>query len=106
MTGGQGVAQLGRLALIAPRHAGRPQVVAGLTGAFAGAQNCRDHLIRRAEGCRVFTVVDGEVVLIDGRPVGVFALNQHDADRRGCHRHTEYGVHKSSRQFASRPRAD
>ncbi len=101
----QRVAQFGRFLLVTPCHAGRPQLVAGLVGAFAGAQNCRDHLIGRAEGCRVFVVGDREVVLIDGGAVGVFPLDQHHADRRGRHRHAEYGVHKSSLLFASRPRA-
>jgi hypothetical protein len=44
---------------------------------------------------------DVEVVFIDCDAIGVFALDQDHADRRGCDRNPENEVHCSPKSFAS-----
>jgi hypothetical protein len=74
-----------RRGVISPGHSGGDQMVTALSGAFAGAQNGGDHLLGGIGGCRADTAGNVERILVQGRAVGVFALYQRHADRRGCH---------------------
>src|SRR5262249_38310142 len=96
----QRVTQFSGFLLTTPRHTGRQQLITSLVGALPSTQNRRNHLIRRTERCRILAIGDSEVILIDGHPVGISPLNQPHAHRRGCHRHTKYGLHPSSKSFA------
>ena len=71
--------------VISPGHPGGDQMVGALGGAFAGAQNGGDHLLGSIGGCRAETTGNVERFLVKGRSVGVLALYQRHADRRGCH---------------------
>ncbi len=108
LAGRQCVAQRCGLRLVAPRHPGGNQLVAGLGGAFPGTEDRGDHLVGCGQRRRAVTVgkLAGKIVgkaggeikapLVDGDTVGVFALEQHHAYRPGCHRDPEHGIHDTS----------
>ncbi len=97
LASGQRVAQRGRLNLIGPAHADGGQPEAGVGRTLAGAQNGRNHLIGRAGGGRV--AGQAETIFFDDYAVGVFTLDQRDADSRRCHRNPEYDVQNPSQRL-------
>ena len=64
------------------------------------AQARGDDVIACARRCRAIDGSDVEDVALDDDPVGLFALNKRNADRRGCHGHTKYDLHRYSNTFA------
>jgi hypothetical protein len=67
-------------------------VVAALHRPLAGAANRVNHVV---DGARRRRGAGGnlELVLFDGDTVGVLALDDQQADRRGGHRHPKHHVH-------------
>lgn len=61
--------------------------------ALLGALDRGDNLL--GDVCRAVDGSDVEDVVVDGDTVGLFAFDQHHADRRRCHRHTQYDVHST-----------
>src|SRR5829696_5755850 len=77
-------------------------MVTGVDRALLSSEDRGDDFIRRTRSCRAVHPSDVEDVVVDDDAVGLFALNEREADRRGCHRHTEYELHRPSHQFARR----
>ena len=100
LAGGQSLVQTGGIDRISPGDARRRQRVAGLGSALAGAQDRRDHLVGRAQRCRIVVGGDVELVVLNGDAVGVFAFDEQHSDRCGRHRHPEHDIHRASKSHA------
>ena len=83
--------------VIVPGHSGRHKMMSGADGALLGTQDRGDDVIGCARDCRAIAGADVEGVVLEVHTVGFFALNEGDADRRGCHRHTKYDLHRPSK---------
>ncbi len=84
------------MGVVCPGHPGRHQMVAGGDRALLGTQDRGDDVIGCARRCRAVDGGNVEDVVLDNDTVGLFALNECDVDRRGCHRHTKYDLHRHS----------
>ncbi|CAM3446687.1 hypothetical protein MYCO108962_20725 [Mycobacterium colombiense] len=93
---GQQLFQGGGLGGIGPRHADRSQLATGFGRRLPRSQDCRDHLMGRRLICPILSWGHFELVRVDRGTVGVFPFDHDHMDRRGRHRHTEYGFHRPS----------
>ena len=89
--GGERVAQPRGVVMIPPCHTGGQEPVPAFGGALPGAENGGNHLLCRR--CRAAVAGYVEDVVVDRWAVRFLAFDQHNADRRWCHRHTKYDLH-------------
>src|SRR6201999_473060 len=80
LVGGQLVAQRGGLGGVGEGDSRRRQLITALGRALPGAQDGRNYLVGRGNRCCITRCRDVEVIFIDGRPIPIFALDQHHSD--------------------------
>src|SRR3954470_14858894 len=79
-------------------------MMAGVDCAFLSSEDRGDDFIGRTRSCRAVHCSDVEDVMVDDDAVGLLALDECGSNRRGCHRHTEYELHRPLHRFARRLR--